>query len=127
MVIYGRAVSVFGLSAGLTAVLSGIISPLSIFGATLFIGLGNGMSVPSCNVGVMNVKPDLAGSASGLNGAMGVGTGALLATIMGALLTESNGAYGFLTFLLVAKLISLLAALYIYYLDKKIQNSNYPS
>ena len=32
---------------------------------------------------------------------MGVGNGALLATIMGALLKESNGAYGFLTFLLV--------------------------
>ena len=127
MVIYGRATSVLGLLAGLIAVLSGIISPLSIFGATLFIGLGNGMSVPSCNVGVMNVKPDLAGSASGLNGAMGVGTGALLTTIMGVLLTESNGAYGFLTFLLIAKLISLLAALYIYYLDKKIQNSNHPS
>ncbi len=39
LILIGRFISVFGLTAGLIAVLSGWISPISIFGATIFIGL----------------------------------------------------------------------------------------
>jgi len=108
LVLAGRTISVLGLSLGLIIVMFGNVSSLSIFGSTLFIGLGNGMSLPSCYVGVMNVRSDLAGSAAGLSGAMGVAAGAILATMMAAILTENNAAFGFLSFLLVAKSLVLL-------------------
>lgn len=120
LVLAGRTISVLGLSLGLIIVMFGNVSSLSIFGSTLFIGLGNGMSLPSCYVGVMNVRSDLAGSAAGLSGAMGVAAGAILATMMAAILTESNAAFGFLSFLLVAKIISLAGAILAHNLERKI-------
>jgi len=44
LVLAGRTISVLGLSLGLIIVMFGNVSSLSIFGSTLFIGLGNGMS-----------------------------------------------------------------------------------
>ncbi len=123
MIVSGRIVCVAGLSMGLIAVLSGYVSAFSIFGATIFIGIGNGLSLPSCNVGVMNVRTDLAGSASGLSGAMAVGFGAVLAATMAAILTPENAAYGFLAFLLGAKIISLLAAIAIVVLEQRQDSS----
>jgi len=120
LVLAGRTISVLGLSLGLIIVMFGNVSSLSIFGSTLFIGLGNGMSLPSCYVGVMNVRSDLAGSAAGLSGAMGVAAGAILATMMAAILTENNAAFGFLSFLLVAKIISLAGAILAHNLEKNI-------
>ena len=120
LVLAGRTISVLGLSVGLIIVMFGNVSSLSIFGSTLFIGLGNGMSLPSCYVGVMNVRSDLAGSAAGLSGAMGVAAGAILATMMAAILTENNAAFGFLSFLLVAKIISLAGAILAHNLEKNI-------
>ena len=120
LVLAGRTISVLGLSLGLIIVMFGNVSSLSIFGSTLFIGLGNGMSLPSCYVGVMNVRSDLAGSAAGLSGAMGVAAGAILATMMAAILTENNAASGFLSFLLVAKIISLAGAILAHNLEKNI-------
>lgn len=119
LVVIGRLIAVAGLSVGLIAVLLGSISSLTIFGATIFIGLGNGFTLPSANVGVMSVRVDLAGSASGLSGAMAVGFGAILATMMGAILTPENAAWGFLTFLLIAKLISLCAAIWVHRLEAR--------
>ena len=120
LVLAGRTISVLGLSLGLIIVMFGNVSSLSIFGSTLFIGLGNGMSLPSCYVGVMNVRSDLAGSAAGLSRAMGVAAGAILATMMAAILTENNAAFGFLSFLLVAKIISLAGAILAHNLEKNI-------
>ena len=119
MILIGRIVAVTGLSVGLIAVLSGFVSAYTIFGATVFIGIGNGLTLPSCSVGVMNVRSDLAGSASGLSGAMAVGFGAILATIMAAILTPENAAYGFLAFLLGTKLVSLFAAICIPILESR--------
>ena len=119
LILIGRIVSVTGLAVGLIAVLCGYISAFTIFGATVFIGIGNGLTLPSCNVGVMNVRADLAGSASGLSGAMAVGFGAILSTLMAAILTPENAAYGFLSFLLGAKIVSLMAAVAVIKLEPR--------
>ena len=117
MILVGRVIAVFGISLGLILVLKGYISTFTIFGSMVFIGLGNGFSLPSSHVGIMNVRSDLAGSASGLSGAMAVAFGAIVATLMGIMLTEENGAYSFLFILLITKLISLIAAYYVHIIE----------
>lgn len=117
MILFGRIIAVLGISTGLILVLMGYVSTLTIFGSMVFIGLGNGFSLPSSHVGIMNVRSDLAGSASGLSGAMAVGFGAVVATLMGLILTAENGAYNFLLILLITKLISLFAACYVHVLE----------
>jgi len=122
MILVGRVIAVFGISLGLILVLKGYISTFTIFGSMVFIGLGNGFSLPSSHVGIMNVRSDLAGSASGLSGAMAVAFGAIVATLMGIMLTEENGAYSFLFILLITKLISLIAAYYVHIIEASSEN-----
>jgi DHA1 family bicyclomycin/chloramphenicol resistance-like MFS transporter len=52
----------------------------------LFIGVANGLVLPSGIAGAVSVRPDLAGAASGLSGSFQIGFGALVAPIVGAAL-----------------------------------------
>ncbi len=49
-----------------------MVHPLVFFGAIALMGLGNGMVLPNANAGMMSVRPELAGTASGLGGALAV-------------------------------------------------------
>ena len=40
------------------------------FGAMILVGVGNGLTLPSANAGIMSVRPELAGSAIGLSGTL---------------------------------------------------------
>lgn len=108
LIVIGRAISVIGLAFGVVLILLGIVTPLSVFGTTVFIGLANGISLPACNYGVMSVRSDLAGSASGLSGAMTVAFGAILASITGAVLTPENAVLGFMCILFLCNLLSFI-------------------
>ncbi len=119
MMISGGIVACAGLTVGLVLVLAGIVNVISLFGATAFVGLGNGLSIPSSNAGAMSVRPKLAGSASGLSGALTVGSGAVLSSITGAILTEENGAYALLAVMLFSSAMALTAALYVLRIDRR--------
>ena len=59
------------LSACLTTIafsLAGIETPLTLFGPAFFVGVGNGLTLPSGVAGIVSGLPRLAGSASGLSG-----------------------------------------------------------
>ncbi len=118
MMIFGRTVACAGLMVGLALVLAGFVNVISLFGATVFVGLGNGLTMPSCSAGAMSVRPKLAGSASGLAGALTVGGGAVLTSITGAILTEENGAYTLLGMMLFSSLMALAAAFYVFWVDR---------
>ncbi len=119
MVIAGRLVACAGLTVGLIVVLTGHINELTLFGSTIFVGLGNGLTMPSANSGAMSVRPKLAGSAAGLSGALTVGGGAVLTSITGAVVTETTGAYALLGMMLFSSFAALLAGLYVLWVDKR--------
>ncbi len=112
MMVAGRLVACTGLLAGLALLGGGFEHAGLFFGATLFAGLGNGLTTPSSNAGALSVQPQLAGSASGVAGALTVATGAVVTSVTGALLTEANGAYVLLAIMLLSSLLALLAALH---------------
>ena len=118
MMIYGRIVACTGLIMGLALFLAGFVHPLSLFGATMFAGIGNGLTLPSANAGALSVRPKLSGSASGLSGALTVGGGAMLTSITGAILTVENGAYQLLGMMLLCALTALVAALFVRQIDQ---------
>ena len=111
MMIAGRIVACVGLIVGLTLFLMGFVNVFSLFGATVFVGLGNGLTMPSANAGALSVRPKLAGSASGLKGALAVGGGAVLTSIAAVILTEGGGPYQLLGMMLFCSIAALLAAL----------------
>ncbi len=117
LMIAGRVVACAGLLAGLGLFLAGVVHAASLFGATVFVGIGNGLTIPSSNAGALSVRPQLAGSAAGLSGALTVAGGAVLTSVTGTILTEENGAYALLGMMLLSSAIALLAALHVFRLD----------
>ena len=66
---------------------------------------------PNANAGILSVRPHLAGSASGLGGALMIGGGAVLAAITGPLLSEKAGHYTLLEVMAVSSGLSVLCIL----------------
>lgn len=118
MMLAGRLVACLGLLGGLLILATGWIGTITYFGATIFVGLGNGLTMPSSNAGAMSVRPRLAGSAAGLAGALTVGGGAVLSTLTGFVLTAENAAAVLLAIMLAASLAGLLSALWVRYLER---------
>ncbi|MXU66559.1 Bcr/CflA family efflux MFS transporter [Rhodobacteraceae bacterium KN286] len=112
MMIMGAVCTLCGMLLALGLFLAGLGSPITLFGTIFFVGLGNGMSLPNANAGIVSVRPHLAGSASGLGGAVMIGGGAALSAVTGALLTPERGAYPLLFMMLLAAAGGLLATAY---------------
>lgn len=113
MMIAGRVVACGGLLVGLLLLSAGIVHELALFGACACVGIGSGVTTPSSNAGTMAVRPNLAGSASGLSGAMTNVAGGLAAGLTGVIITADNAAFALLGMMLFASTLSLASALYV--------------
>ena len=107
----GRLVACVGLSIGLALIASGVMTPMFVFGSTVFVGLGNGLTMPNSNAGVMSVLPRLAGSAAGITGALTLAGGALMTTVTSLALTNDPSPAALLVMMLLASLAGLVAAI----------------
>ena len=111
MMLTGNSVAVAGMVLSILLFSAGVYHPLSLFGPVFFTGFGNGVTLPNANAGIVSVKPHLAGSASGLGGAMQIGGGAALSVVAGALLTVETGPYPLLWIMLFSSGAALLSTL----------------
>lgn len=111
MMLAGGIATALGASIAATLFLLGIAGPLSFFSAMALTGLGNGLVLPSANSGAVSVRPDLAGSASGLAGALMIGGGAVLSVAAGMLVGSAAGAMGLVWLMLGSALLALVATL----------------
>ncbi|MCY6383701.1 multidrug effflux MFS transporter [Hoeflea prorocentri] len=100
MMIAGRVVACVGLLGGLALLALGITSTQLFFASTMFVGLGNGITMPGSNAGAMSIRPELAGSAAGLSGALIVAGGAVLTAVTGNVVSETSGAQTLLMLML---------------------------
>lgn len=110
IMLMGRILACLGLFVGLAVIAMGYLSPTLYFGFTVFVGLGNGMTMPNSNAGAMSVHPRLAGSAAGITGALTVLGGALLTTLTSLALAEAPSPTLLMGLMLLASFIGLLAA-----------------
>jgi len=113
MMLTGNLVAAAGMALSIPLFLLGYHHPLSFFGPTFFVGVGNGITLPNANAGVVSVRPHLSGSASGLGGALQIGCGAVLSVVAGWLLTPESGPYPLLIVMLLSSLCGVLATLYV--------------
>ena len=111
MMLAGRVAACLGLAAGLALTGFGILSPFTFFGSTILVGLGNGLTMPSSNAGALSVRPDLAGTAAGVNGALIVALGALLTSAAGAVMEMSPTPQALLATMLALSLAGALITL----------------
>lgn len=119
MILTGSAIAAAALTTALLFDLSGHLVPIIFFGAVSVMGLGNGMTMPNAMAGMMGVRPDLAGTASGFGGAMMVGGGAMLATLAGMLLVPGSGAAPLLAIMAASGCGAVAAILWVIHRDSR--------
>jgi Bcr/CflA subfamily drug resistance transporter len=107
-----RLLTCAGLLVGLILAISGTTHALAFFGPCIFIGVGNGLTMPAANAGVLSLRADLAGTAVGLAGAIRIAAGALMASMTGLFLGNSATIHVLLCLMLVPASLALLTALW---------------
>jgi len=83
------------------AAVEGHLAPMFLIGAA------NGLVLPNGIAGAVSVKPDAAGAAAGLSGSFQIGFGALVAPIVGSLL--STTVWPLIAIMTVCSLLGLAA------------------
>lgn len=121
MILWGTILSAFGLLLSLLVFYAGLGTQWSFFGFMTFVGLGNGMVLPNATSGMLSVRPRLAGTASGLGGAIMIGGGALLSALAGVSLTPQSGAFPLLWIMLITAIMGVLSILFVLRRERQIE------
>ncbi len=120
MILVGALVAFGGMVLLLLLFLALPAHPLIFFGCFVFIGLGNGMLLPSATSGMMSVRPHLAGTASGIGGAIMIGGGAALSALAGAILTPETCALPLIWLMAATTGLGIVPHRYVLYHEKQI-------
>jgi len=124
MLLIGTMVSTTGLLLGIITFFAGDGSMWSFFGCMTFVGLGNGMVLPNATAGTLSVRPHLAGTASGVGGAMMIGGGAALSAFSGAVMEGRDSATPLLWIMLTSTVLSVLAVLFVIWRSRQLTHQN---
>jgi len=112
MILWGTVISASGLGVSLILFLMGFNTAEVFFSFMSFVGVGNGMVLPNATSGMLSVRPHLAGTASGLGGAIMIGGGAILSAFAGSMLTPGTGALPLVWIMFITSVLSIGAILY---------------
>ena len=121
MMLTGSILTVAGLAVVTALSLAGIRSAETFFAFMTFVGLGNGMVLPSANAGLLSVRPHLAGTASGLGGAAMIGGGAALSAYAGSLLGPGTGELPLLELMTASSALALASILFIRSRERRVE------
>lgn len=113
MVLYGAIIASLGTTASLLIFGAGLGTPVTFFGFMTFVGIGNGLTIPNATSGMLSVRPHLAGTASGLGGAIMIGIGAVLSALAGVMLSGKDTAMPVLWLMALSTIGGLIASLYV--------------
>ena len=120
MLLQGSWITALGLFLSLFIFWLGFGSAMVFFGCMILAGVGNGMVLPNANAGLLSVRPSLAGSASGIGGAIMLGGGAFLAYLAGLISTEKAGPYPLMYLMIFTAFAALFIVRYIIFLEREI-------
>lgn len=120
MTIAGSFFTAFGAALALLLFLAGYQTPFALFGSIFFVGIGNGLTLPSATAGLLSVRPEIAGTASGLGTAVLIGGGAVMSAITGMLLGPGSGAWPLILMMLLSSSIGIAFALYTSVIEREV-------
>ena len=89
MITVGTVLSMVGCLVMLAVYLFGGMTASGFFLISGVVSIGNGFSMPNGFAGAVSVDPSRAGTASGLSGALQMGIGAVLMTVVGHTLSDT--------------------------------------
>jgi len=120
MAVIGTLIAALGLGASAVLTSVGVHHPLVFFGFCVFLGLGNGVMLPNVIAGSISVRPHLAGTASGLGGAIMIGGGAALSQFAGSILTIETGTMPLQLTMLSVSVLALLSVLFVIWRTRQV-------
>ena len=112
MITAGAIVSTLGMALPFVLILAGFDTALVFFSSVTLMGVGNGMVMPNATAGMLSVRPHLAGSASGIGGAITILGGAVLSAFAGWVLGPDSSALPLVAIMLISSAMALVAILY---------------
>ena len=124
MILWGLWIIFSGLSLSMVCSYVGYGTVESFFGFMIFVGLGNGLTIPNATAGMLSVRPHLAGTASGLGGAMMIAIGAALSTLAGAFLVPGSNEMPLLMLMWFSSLSGVAVIIYVRQRNKKLKESS---
>lgn len=121
LIIIGSTLLALGMIASLIMTLYILDHPL-VFASCCFVsvGFGNGLILPNTQAGMLSVRPTLAGSASGIGGAIMIAGGAALSALAGVLVERGNAGTPLQSIMLVSAILCLLSILYVIYRERVV-------
>lgn len=119
MMMAGNVIGMIGVILAIAMPFLGFNTAYEFFVPLALIGVGNGVTLPSANAGMVSVQPHLAGSASGLGGALTIGGGALLSVLASSLLSREAGTTPLLMVMLFNAAVALATTFYVNVQEKR--------
>jgi len=107
MILIGGVTTLVGSAMQLLGALADPWTPALLFIPALVMAFGNGATIPSATASALSVRPDLAGAASGLIGALQLGSSAIIAYLTGHIVPSSPR--GLVVIMFIASVIGVLA------------------
>ena len=123
MILWGLWIIFSGLSLSMVCSYVGYGTVETFFGFMIFVGLGNGLTIPNATAGMLSVRPHLAGTASGLGGAMMIAIGAALSTLAGAFLIPGSNEMPLLMLMWFSSLSGVAVIIYVCQRNKRLKKS----
>ena len=124
MILWGLWIIFSGLSLSMVCSYVGYGTVETFFGFMIFVGLGNGLTIPNATAGMLSVRPHLAGTASGLGGAMMIAIGAALSTLAGAFLVPGSNEMPLLMLMWFSSLSGVAVIIYVRQRNKRLKKSS---
>ena len=121
MILWGLWIIFSGLSLSMICSYIGYGTVETFFGFMIFVGLGNGLTIPNATAGMLSVRPHLAGTASGLGGAMMIAIGAALSTLAGAFLVPGSNEMPLLMLMWFSSLSGVAVIIYVRQRNKRLK------
>ncbi|MGB2201913.1 MAG: multidrug effflux MFS transporter [Pseudooceanicola atlanticus] len=121
MILWGTLIIGVAMSLALLLAYAGFGGPILFFGVMGFVGIGNGMTIPSATTGMLSVRPHLAGTASGLGGTIMIGGGAILSALAGTLLTAGTDETPLLWIMLLTSILGFMAIVLVIFRERQLR------
>lgn len=121
MILAGAWTTTLGLLLLAALEFAGLSHPALFFGLTVSVGLGNGIMLPSANSGMLSVRPQLAGSAAGLGGAITIGGGAALSALAGWVLQTGGSALALVMLMVASSALSLVSIFWVMARERRLR------
>jgi DHA1 family bicyclomycin/chloramphenicol resistance-like MFS transporter len=121
MILWGLWIIFSGLSLSMVCSFVGDGTVETFCGFWICVGLGNGRTIPNATAGMLSVRPHLAGTASGLGGAMMIAIGAALSTLAGAFLIPGSNEMPLLMLMWFSSLSGVAVIIYVRQRNKRLK------